>query len=267
MFGVTTEMLPSLDNFVSFGGETIKARADYRQMLLDIYSTAMTNDQLGENDRVNGSKLAESMLLNLRGSLDDVRSSFLPLHHHSLTQKQALPFIIPIAFRTLESAQSTSLKLVNLEVLINTILYNPTLSLLIIQNTHPNNPRLFFDKWFAAINSEKSDKLPRVHDKKLTIVALCALLEVSPEGIPAGLREGWPGIVGGIIRTFKELPKAVEGAFMPLVGRCKVLNVFYIARKALEQALQEDVESEEEPDDKFLNFADTEGKLSFLFFV
>jgi hypothetical protein len=65
-------MLPSLDNFISFGADVIKANAEYKRMLCDIYSTAMDNDQLGENDRVNGSKLAESMLLNLRGSLDDV---------------------------------------------------------------------------------------------------------------------------------------------------------------------------------------------------
>lgn len=68
------EMLPSLDNFVSFGSDMIKSRADYRQMLLDIYTTSIVNQQLGENDRINGSKLAESMLLNLRGSLDDVRT-------------------------------------------------------------------------------------------------------------------------------------------------------------------------------------------------
>lgn len=68
-------MLPSLDNFVSYGTEMFKARADYRQMILDIYTTSITNQQLGENDRVNGSKLAEAMLLNLRGHVDDVRSS------------------------------------------------------------------------------------------------------------------------------------------------------------------------------------------------
>jgi len=62
-------MLPSLD---SFGSDVLKARADYEQMLFGIYRLAMCSDQLGENDRVNGSKLAESMLLNLRGSLDDV---------------------------------------------------------------------------------------------------------------------------------------------------------------------------------------------------
>ena len=69
-------MLPSLDNFVSFGTDVFKARADYRQMVLDIYVTCMGSPQLGENDRVNGCKLAESILLNLRGHVDDVRLSF-----------------------------------------------------------------------------------------------------------------------------------------------------------------------------------------------
>ncbi len=67
-----TEMLPSLDNFVSFGSDVIKARPDYKRMLVDIYTTSIANDQLGEHDRVNGSKLAESVLLNLRGNIDEV---------------------------------------------------------------------------------------------------------------------------------------------------------------------------------------------------
>lgn len=67
-----TEMLPSLDNFLSYGSDVIKSHVDYKQMMVDIYTTSITNDQLGENDRVNGSKLAESILLNLRGAVDDV---------------------------------------------------------------------------------------------------------------------------------------------------------------------------------------------------
>lgn len=73
------EMLPSLDNFVSYGTDVFKARQDYRQMALDIYTTAVTSEHLGENDAVNGSKLVESLLLNLRGHLDDVSPSSLPL--------------------------------------------------------------------------------------------------------------------------------------------------------------------------------------------
>jgi len=102
----------------------------------------------------------------------------------------------------------------------------------------PGLARTFFDKWFAAINAE--NKLPRVHDKKLTIVALCALLELPLDRIPVNLRDAWPGIIAGLIRTFKDLPKAIE------------------ARKALEQALQEEAESDDEIDDKFLNLEDTE---------
>jgi hypothetical protein len=69
-------MLPSLDNFVSFGGDVIKSRPDYITMLVDIYTESITNDQLGQNDRVNGSKLAECLLLHLRGGIDDVGLSF-----------------------------------------------------------------------------------------------------------------------------------------------------------------------------------------------
>ena len=65
-------MLPSLDNFVSFGADVIKSRPDYIDMLVDIYTVSITNDQLGQNDRVNGCKLAECLLLHLRGRIDHV---------------------------------------------------------------------------------------------------------------------------------------------------------------------------------------------------
>ena len=70
--------------------------------------------------------------------------------------------------------------------------------------------RTFFNLWFSAINSNET-RLPRVHDKKLTIIALCALLEIPADAIPEGLREGWPAIVGGVLKVFKAIPKAVEG--------------------------------------------------------
>ena len=70
-------MLPSLDNFVSFGGDVIKSRPDYITMLVDIYTESINNVQLGQFDRVNGSKLAECLLLYLRGGIDDVGYYFL----------------------------------------------------------------------------------------------------------------------------------------------------------------------------------------------
>ncbi|KAG5643336.1 hypothetical protein DXG03_001055 [Asterophora parasitica] len=215
------EMLPSLDNFVSYGSEYIKARPDYKQMLVDIYTTSITNSQLGENDRVNGSKIAESILLNLRGSVDDY-----------------LQIIIATAVDQLDKSETASLRLANLEVLINTVLYNPSPALHLMEAYRPGTARVFFDRWFAAINSD--NLLPRVHDKKLSILALCALLELAPGAVPESLQSGWPGIVGGILKIFKALPSAIA------------------ARKALEEALQEDDDDDELIDEKILNFNEEE---------
>lgn len=71
-------MLPTIDNFISYGSEQIKANPEYKRMLVDIYTHSLTVEHLGENDRVSGSKVAESILLNLRGAVDDVRAPFSP---------------------------------------------------------------------------------------------------------------------------------------------------------------------------------------------
>ncbi len=81
LLSVLAEMLPSLDNFVSFGSAHILSPSavfsqqnsyTYKQALIDMYVTAQTNKHLGENDRVCGCKLIESVLLNLRGGVDEV---------------------------------------------------------------------------------------------------------------------------------------------------------------------------------------------------
>ncbi|KAH9949788.1 armadillo-type protein [Amylocystis lapponica] len=211
------EMLPSLDNFVSYGTDVFKARPDYRQMFLDIYTTSISNKHLGENDAVNGSKLAEALMLNLRGHIDE-----------------ALQPIISTALSILDAAQTSALRLANLEVLINTVLYNPAAALHIMESIRTGASRIFFDKWFEAINVDM--RLPRVHDKKLSVMALCALLEMDPSAVPQSVQEGWPVIVSGILRIFKDLPRAIE------------------ARKVLEEAIQGDEEENDSVDDsKLLN--------------
>lgn len=210
-------MLPSLDNFVSFGTDVFKAHPEYRQMALDIYTTCMSSALLGENDRVNGCKLAESLLLNLRGHVDDVRPSTF-IHSRYLTcvnHIQQLQTIIATALDHRTNAEGAALRLANLEVLINAVLYNPSAALHIMEMHTPGMSRVFFDQWFLAINSD--NKLPRVHDKKLSIVTLCSLMEMNPSAIPNVLKEGWPGVVAGALKIFKDLPKAIAGPFKPSI--------------------------------------------------
>jgi hypothetical protein len=65
-------MFNVLDNFVSFGGEMFAINDNYRKMLVDIYETVMMSTLLGAEDRCSGCKLGESMLLSLRGNIDEV---------------------------------------------------------------------------------------------------------------------------------------------------------------------------------------------------
>lgn len=99
----------------------------------------------------------------------------------------------------------------NLLVLVNSVFYNPTASLHLMENYKPGTARLFFDTWFAAINTE--DKLPRVHDKKLSLLALSKLLEIDGGMIPPSLVEGWYAILTGALVIFKSLPQAISSAF------------------------------------------------------
>ncbi|KAI6044921.1 armadillo-type protein [Pisolithus marmoratus] len=209
------EMLPSLDNFLSYGADVFKGRPDYRAKVFDIYQTAMNSQHLGVNDKINASKLAESILLNLQGHVDDL-----------------LQGIVRIAFDNLDGGTGYSSKLANMEVLINTVYYNPAAALHLLENYKPGSSRVFFDKWFAIINVDS--KLPTVHDKKLSILALCKLLEVDISLVPEILRVGWPGIVTGALNIFKSLPQAVA------------------KRKALEEKAQDsrylNLEGEEDDD-------------------
>lgn len=131
-----------------------------------------------------------------------------------------------------------------------------------MEQYRPGTSRVFFDWWFAAINGE--NKLPRVHDKKLSIMALCALMEMSPSAIPNSLMDGWPSVVGGALGIFKDLPKAVESELLTFLfphvasDKSKIID-----RKALEDAFMEDDDDDDIIDDtKLLNFNEEEGVCS-----
>lgn len=185
-------MLPSLENFMTWGQDAFIARPDYRAMIVDIYTSAIENDHLGATDRCNASKLIEAMLLNLRGHIDD-----------------ALPRIVATALKGLsDTDEPRAARLANLEVLVNAVLYNAPAALQLMGQA--GLARAFFDQWFTAVRTENG--LPRVHDKKLSILACCELLKLPGAAVPAELQEGWTGIVASVLTLLKELPEAITSA-------------------------------------------------------
>ena len=202
-------MIPTLDNFLSYGSDVFKSRGDYRNMIVDIYTTVLNSDSLGENDFINGSKLADSILLNLRGHVDDVSGSIQTSAAGTHGIPQYLQVIINTTLAHFDSAKTNKFRLANLEVLINCVLYNPVAGFHFIETYSPGMARTFLDRWFTAIKAENG--LPRVYDKRLTIIALSALMEMEQSTIPEPLKEAWQFMVSGALKVFEGLPKAVAG--------------------------------------------------------
>ena len=106
---------------------------------------------------------------------------------------------------------TNSLYLHSLEVVITAVLYNPALALAILDGHEWTQQ--FFAAWFKHL-----PKLTRVHDKKMTITAICALLEwLSTVGVGAPLAQNASQLVVGALQVFRDLPAALASQLPALV--------------------------------------------------
>ncbi|KAG9304951.1 hypothetical protein G9A89_003120 [Geosiphon pyriformis] len=181
------EMLPALDNYISYGKDVFVQNHNLQGMIYDMIETVMKSDRLIENDRVCACKLIESVLLNCRGHVDKYIEPFLGLVFGYLGR--------------IEEITSSEFKIYCIETVVNALFYNPMQTLRILEERGLTQG--FFTIWFNNL-----EKFSRVHDKKLVIVALCSLLEIPLEQLPPTLQNGWPQMFDGILNTFKTLPKA-----------------------------------------------------------
>lgn len=107
----------------------------------------------------------------------------------------------------------------------------------------------FFSTWFSSIES-----FSRVHDKKLSIAAIVALLTLNADQVPVSVQQGWPRLLQvcvlnrwhlsypvltlsqGIVRLFQTLPAAIKSKYN-LSSKSIYLVTSYIDR---EEALKDD---------------------------
>ncbi|KAJ4305044.1 Nonsense-mediated mRNA decay protein 5 [Kalmusia sp. IMI 367209] len=182
------DMLPALENFVNYGTATLIQNRSYLEALVDMVRTIFKDDKVGGVDRICGCKLAEIIMLNLRGHVDDYVPEFISLTMNVLTN---------------DEPKVKSLRIHLMEVVINAIYYNPVLALHVLETNGWTNK--FFSLWFSTI-----DSFTRVHDKKLCISAICALLTLKGQDVPVSVQQGWPRLLQGIVRLFQTLPAALK---------------------------------------------------------
>lgn len=181
-------MLPALDNFISYGTNVLMQTPAYVQALVSMISDIFNDEKVGGMDRICGCKLAESMMLNLRGHINEY-----------------IPEFIKLAMTVISSNELKvkSYRIHLMEMVINAIYYNPILALHVLESNGWTNK--FFSSWFSNIES-----FSRVHDKKLSIVAISALLTLRAEDVPSSVHLGWPRLLQGIVRLFQTLPAALK---------------------------------------------------------
>ncbi|KLU90519.1 hypothetical protein MAPG_10372 [Magnaporthiopsis poae ATCC 64411] len=180
------DMLPALDNFVQYGAPHLMQSPEYTHALFDMVKVMFEDSKVGNVDRICACKLAEAMMLSLRGHIDNYIEGFITMAMNIITT---------------QDLKNKSVKIHLMEMVINAIYYNPTLALQILEAKGWTNK--FFSLWFSSM-----EHFSRVHDKKLCIVAIVALLGINPDQIPPSVSIGWPRLLQGITILFRTLPNA-----------------------------------------------------------
>lgn len=182
------DMLPALENFVTYGYETLVVQRAYLEAIVDMIRTIFKDEKVGGVDRICGCKLAEILMLTMRGHIDDFIPEFIQLSMHVLLN---------------DEPKVKSYRIHLMEMVINCIYYNPRLSLHVLESNGWTNK--FFSLWFSNI-----DSFTRVHDKKLSIAAITALLTLNAQEVPVSVQAGWARLLNGIVRLFQTLPAALK---------------------------------------------------------
>jgi len=167
------DMLPALDNFVQFGATDLMQKPEYVDALASMVSDMFTDAKVGGVDRICACKLAEAMMLSLRGHIDRCVHGFI----HMAMSVLAGPDI-----------KIKSYRIHLMEMVINAIYYNPILSLQVLETQGWTNK--FFSLWFSSM-----DSFTRVHDKKLCMMGILSLLSIHPDQIPTSVSVGWPRLL------------------------------------------------------------------------
>ncbi|RUS35493.1 armadillo-type protein [Jimgerdemannia flammicorona] len=103
------EMLPALDNYISYGREVFMTNENIQRMIFDIIETVMKSDRLNESDRVCACKLMEAVLLNCKGRVDQSLSHVINALYYNplltlriLEENQWTQGFFTLWFQTLE---------------------------------------------------------------------------------------------------------------------------------------------------------------------
>ena len=220
-------MLPALENFIQFGSQHMVQNPHYIEAAVEMVRDIFEDGKVGGVDRICGCKLAEALMLSLRGRIDEHIGEFIRFAMNILSNSEL---------------KVKAYRIHLIEMIVNAVYYGPILTLSILEMNGTTNK--FFSMWFANI-----ENMSRVHDKKLSISAITALLTMPAQNVPHSVQEGWPRLLHGLVKLFHTLPQAEKSKHVSKIPDILVLMGWVDREEAKNEnefQLNSDYEDEED---------------------
>ena len=177
------DLLPPLDNFISFGTDAFLANPAYMEMVYSICTAAIGDENAEEIEALKACQLAESVFHHCRGRADVFVSKILELVVARLRTARTRPF-----------------KVFLIELVANGLYYNTELTFRILEAA--NATQLVFTTW-GTIKSAFS----RTYDKKISIIGLSSIFRIQGAVLPHIVQAAIPQIIGLILYFLTEVEK------------------------------------------------------------
>lgn len=183
------EMLSTFDNLVSYGTDVFRQNAQYRGMLLGIYEKAMTSEQLGLGDHISACRLADVMLLLLKGSIDE--------HVPTIVQS-----VLPLLAN--EAKTTPALRKWAVIVVLDALVYDARLALQTLESAGAT------EAFFTLTLGQIVGQLSSVHQKKVAGIAFMNILSLDNAQLPSAITSGRSHLLRSLLEVLETIPAAIK---------------------------------------------------------
>jgi hypothetical protein len=192
-------MYTCFDNLISYGSQFLLSSSEGSVYLNGIIETVITKTMAEESadglfceeDKEYICKLMESIMLNCRGHVDSLIPHFLRILSPSFLEISKKP-----------SIHSISLVISYLEVILNALYYNPSITMQCIKGS--------ISQPFMDLLKLRYSKMTRVHDLRILILGILSILQTPKCEISPCFLENIPMLISILVPSIAALPKALE---------------------------------------------------------
>ncbi|CAN0425651.1 LOW QUALITY PROTEIN: importin-7-like [Lethenteron reissneri] len=200
-FDYFTDLMPVLHNYITVDTDTLLSDSRYLEIIYNMCKKVLSSDA-GEDTECHAAKLLEVVILQCKGRGID----------------QVVPLFVEVVLERLtREVVSSELRTMCLQVVIAALYYNPPMLVGALENIRPSNGAESITSHFVTRWLDDTDCFLGIHDRKICILGLCALMELQqrPEAVGSVAAQIVPSLIllfQGIKRSYaKRAEDEAEG--------------------------------------------------------